>query len=148
MDEKRVVSIFLVDGNSTFLCIVKRFLLGQDALEVVGATCCGEEALGQIKALQPDLVLMDPFEIDATGLEGVAHVRQAVPEAGIIVTTLLNADGSRDGYRRAVLGAGADDFVSKDALAADLLPAIDRILEANGRTKKALSSLQMGYAAA
>ena len=140
--------MFLVDSNSTFLRIIEQFLREQDALEVVGATPGGVGALGQIKALQPDLVLIDPFAIDAPGLEGVAHVREAVPQAAIIVTTLLNIDGGRDGYRQAVLGAGADDFVPKDSLAADLLPAISRVLDRNGCLKKAAALLGVRFATA
>jgi DNA-binding NarL/FixJ family response regulator len=148
MDGKRAITVFLVDSNSTFLRIIEQFLREQDALEVVGATPGGVGALGQIKALQPDLVLIDPFAIDAPGLEGVAHVREAVPQAAIIVTTLLNIDGGRDGYRQAVLGAGADDFVPKDSLAADLLPAISRVLDRNGCLKKAAALLGVRFATA
>lgn len=147
MNDKKPVSIFLIDDNSTFLCIVKRFLQGQEAVEVIGATPGGEEALGQIRALQPDVVLIDPFAIDASGLEGVALLREAVPKAGIIVTTLLNADGSGDGYRQAVLSAGADAFVPKDTLAIDLLPVIRRVLSVNGYWGNAPASPGMAFAA-
>jgi DNA-binding NarL/FixJ family response regulator len=148
MDDRSAVSIFLVDDNSTFLCIVRRFLKAYGALEIVGATCGGEESLGQIQALQPDIVLIDPFAIDASGLEGVAHLREAVPEAGIIVTTLLNADGTGDGYRQAVLGAGADDFVPKDMLAVDLLPAIGRVLRTHRYWEEEVATPRVAYAAA
>jgi DNA-binding NarL/FixJ family response regulator len=126
MAERDTVSVFLIDDNAIFLSIVKRFLQGQDAVIVVGATASGEEALIQIQTLQPDVILVDPFTPQASGLKGVSRLRATAPDTGIIVTGFLDIDD----YRRAVLTAGADDFVSKASVALDLLPAIHRA--ANG----------------
>jgi DNA-binding NarL/FixJ family response regulator len=126
MAERDTVSVFLIDDNAIFLSIVERFLQGQDAVIVVGATSSGEEALIQIQTLHPDVILVDPFTPRASGLKGVSRLRETVPDTGIVVTGFLDIDD----YRRAVLTAGADDFVPKASLALDLLPAIRRA--ANG----------------
>ena len=62
---------------------------------------------------------------DVEGLAAISLIRAALPQAGIIVMTLMDALY----YRPAVLAAGADHFVSKTNLNADLLPAIQRVAE-------------------
>lgn len=54
-------------------------------------------------------------------------LRKALPETAIIVLSIVEPDA----YRGHALAAGADDFVSKDTLHTDLMPALRRIVQAN-----------------
>jgi DNA-binding NarL/FixJ family response regulator len=120
------ISLLLVDDNPTFLEMATRFLQGHEDLAVVGTARGGEEALKQARDLHPDVVLLDLAMPKLNGLGVIPHLRSTLPDMGIIVLTLLDASA----YRQAALDAGADDFVSKTALVADLLPAIRRVAEA------------------
>jgi DNA-binding NarL/FixJ family response regulator len=144
MAERDTISVFLIDDNATFLSIVKRFLQEQDTIIVVGATSSGEEALAQIQALRPDVVLLDPFTPRASGLKGVSRLRATEPNTGIVVTGFLDVDG----YRQAVLSAGADDFVSKASVALDLLPAIRRAANGHRAWEKPVRFGEVSYAPA
>ena len=122
----RPVSVLLVDDKSTFLGIATRFLQEEhrDEVAVVGVADGGEEALVEAQLLQPQVILIDLNMPGVSGLEAIPRLREALPDAGIIALTLLDAEV----YRQAALAAGADDFVSKVKMVADLLPAIRRVV--------------------
>ena len=119
------ISVLIADDNPTFLRIVTRFLEEQSrkTVSVVATARGGEEALAQAEALRPQVVLIDLNMPGLSGLEAIPRLRRALPDAGIIAVTLLDTDA----YRQAALAAGADDFVSKITLNAELLPAIRRV---------------------
>lgn len=127
-----LISVLLVDDSSLFVHAATRFLQEQSEIVVVGAASRGEEALMQAQRLQPKVVLIDLNMPGLSGLKAIPLLRERLPDAGIIVLTLQDMDA----YRQAALSAGADDFVSKATLVADLLPAIRRVVEARqtGRT--------------
>jgi DNA-binding NarL/FixJ family response regulator len=99
-------------------------LQAHDDLIVVGAVEEGEEALVQALSLHPDVVLVDLTMPNLSGLEVIPRLRRMLPETAIIALTLHNTDA----YRHAALTAGADDFISKGGMSADLLPAIRRVV--------------------
>ena len=123
------ISVLIADDNPTFLRIVARFLEEQsrETVSVVATARGGEEALIQAEALRPQVVLIDLKMPGLSGLEAIPRLRRALPDARIIAVTLLDTDA----YRQAALAAGADDFVPKTTLNAELLPAIRRVALAN-----------------
>ncbi len=126
-----MISVLLVDDNATFRQIAARFLQAFDDVTVVGTAAGGAEALTQAQALRPQVILLDLLMPDVPGLEAIPRLRAALPDVGIIALTLHDADG----YRRAALAAGADDFVTKADMSAHLLPAIRRVAHKVSRTK-------------
>ena len=129
--EKLGVRVLLADASLTFRHVTARFLCERSSAVVVGALGEGEDVLAKAQDLQPEIVLIDPFMPMANkpGLEAVSRLRAALPQTGIIVLTLVNADG----YREAALAAGADDFVPKTAVYTDLLPVIQRVARGEPR---------------
>lgn len=122
----RPISVLLVDDNPAFLRIATRLLEAHDDVVVVGAVCGNEEALAQTEELQPDIILID-ISMPNPGWEIIPRLRAVLPKVGIIALTLIGTDG----YRQAVMEAGADDFVPKVAMGTDLLPAIQRVMQAS-----------------
>lgn len=121
------ISVLLVDNNHTFLRIATHFLEVQDNVIVVGAIRGDEDALAQTQDLQPDIILIDVSTPNQYGLELISCLRAALPKVGIIALALVDTDG----YWRAALEAGADDFIPKFAMNTNLLPAIRRTTQAN-----------------
>jgi DNA-binding NarL/FixJ family response regulator len=117
------VSILLVDDNPIFLHCAKRFLQKRQDLVVVGTVSGGKWAIDLAQNLKPDVALIDLSMSDLPGLELIPLLRAALPKLGIIALTLMDTDD----YRKAALAAGADDFVSKNTMNIDLLPAIQKI---------------------
>ena len=128
MDQEweRKVFVLLLDEQDSFLRAATDFLQREDELKVVGTAFGEAEALVQAQNLRPRVVLLDPSLTDGGGLEIIRHWRNLLPDARIIVLTLMDSST----YRLASLAAGADDFVSKATMVTDLLPAIRRVIEA------------------
>lgn len=112
--------ILFIAGNLAFRPVMTRLLGGFDELNVVDILPAGEKVLAQAQELRPQVILFDLDTSDHIGLETISKLRDLLPEVGIVGLSLLDADG----YRQAVLAAGANDLVLKNNLRTDLLPAI------------------------
>lgn len=117
--------VLLVDDNPKFLDIVIRFLETHAQFETIVTAPSGSEALARAREQKPDLVLLDLGMPGLNGLEILPVLRTLVPRSLIVILTLLDTEA----YRRAARRAGADAFVSKGALHAELLPTIDRLVQ-------------------
>jgi DNA-binding NarL/FixJ family response regulator len=120
-----LISVLLVDDNPTFLRILRDFLSEEEDILVVGTARSGEEALVKAKELRPQVILLDLAMPGLNGFNTAPRLRSMMPDVGIIALTVLDANG----YREAAVTAGADDYVAKASLNADLLPAIRRVTQ-------------------
>ena len=84
-------------------------------------TCIsGEEALREIPAIQPDVILMDIFLPRMSGIECTARLKALLPDTQIIILTAMN---DRELVFLA-LEAGADGYLLKRTKPADLRQAL------------------------
>ena len=119
------MSILLVDDNPGFLRILTNFLekSSQGEIVIVGTALGGREGLTKAEALRPRVVVIDLAMPDLHGLAAIPQLRTILPDAGIIALSLLDSSS----YREEALAMGANEFVSKARLDADLIPAIQRL---------------------
>jgi DNA-binding NarL/FixJ family response regulator len=81
------ISILIVDDHPLFRQGLRQVLESESDLHVVGEAGSGEEALGQIHRLHPDVVLLD---INLPGMNGLQVIRQLQTErvrTGVIMLT-------------------------------------------------------------
>lgn len=116
--------LLLVDNNNAFVRIAMRFLQSQPDLGRVASAESAARGLSLASQLRPEVVVLDLHLQQASGLDLIPSLRRRLPDVKVIVLTLWSSEP----YRQAALAAGADDFVSKDRLHTDLLPAIRRLL--------------------
>ncbi|MGR3936830.1 response regulator [Streptomyces sp. BRA346] len=96
-------------------------LLGaQPDIEVVGEAVDGREAIAQVAALRPDVVLMDIRMPVLNGLEATREIVAADADAKVLVLTTFDLDE----YVYQALRAGASGFLLKDASAHQLGEAV------------------------
>jgi DNA-binding NarL/FixJ family response regulator len=114
------VRILLVDDSPYFLEAARDFLHLQETLEVAGTATDGQEALEQARQLQPDVILLDLNLGTQSGLGMIPVFKKHMPNAKIIVLTIM-AD---DPYRAAAIQAGADAFVHKAEMSKTLISTI------------------------
>jgi NarL family two-component system response regulator LiaR len=69
-------------------------LLGANGFEVVGQASSGAEAVRLAAELRPDLIVLDLTMPDMDGLEALPRLREAVPDAEIVVLTASEDDGN------------------------------------------------------
>jgi class 3 adenylate cyclase/CheY-like chemotaxis protein/DNA-binding SARP family transcriptional activator len=100
-------------------------LLGANDFQVVTAVS-GTEALEKVKALRPDLVLLDVVMPDLSGYEVCARIR-ADPGNPVLPVVMVTAlDPTEERIKG--LQAGADDFLSKPLNKAELLARVKSLL--------------------
>jgi two-component system response regulator DesR len=95
--------------------------LEQD-IEVVGQVARGDEVLGAVERVGPDVALLDIEMPGATGLDLAVALRRAAPSCRVLILTTFG----RPGYLRRAMESGAAGFLLKDAPASELATAIRR----------------------
>ena len=96
-----------------------------------------EDALDQLGSLNPDIILLDLREPEATGIETCRLIRSTCEKTILILLT-----GKVDEEKIAALDAGADDFVTKPLCMPELLARIRarlRRMNISGRDDQILS---------
>jgi DNA-binding NarL/FixJ family response regulator len=116
-----VIRVVLADDQALVRTGFRLILQQAPDMSVVGEAADGEQAAAMALDLQPDVVLMDVRMPGVNGVEATRMIRDgAAPQARVLMLTTFDLDE----YVYAALRAGADGFLLKDTLAADLLTAI------------------------
>ncbi|MFD8010282.1 response regulator [Streptomyces sp. NPDC058955] len=98
----------------------RMLLESQDDMTVVGEAANGTEAVRQVAAHHPDVVLMD---IRMPGLDGIEATRRIIA-AGARTRVLIITTFDLDEYAYDGLRAGASGFLVKDAQPEELLAGV------------------------
>ena len=97
-----------------------RSMLEREGFVVAGTTATVSEAIGMLPDAAADVVLLDLHLPDASGAEGVTRLRDVATTLPIVVFSIDRTPG----LIRAVLRAGANGYVTKDAPVARLVAAL------------------------
>jgi CheY-like chemotaxis protein len=114
----------IVDDNESFLEIV-RGLLEREGLNGVSVASSYADALRLFEALRPDVVLVDIFLGDESGLKLARRLAEGKRATVILISTHTEAD-----LGDLIAESPAAGFLPKADVSAE---AIRRIVEANGR---------------
>ncbi|MEC5180389.1 response regulator transcription factor [Arthrobacter sp. CG_A4] len=120
MSETARIRILLVDDQPLLRMGFRLILEGEDDLCIVGEASDGAEAVRRVRALTPDVVLMDVRMPVLDGIEATRAITTAGSVAKIIILTTFDLDE----YAFAGLRAGASAFLLKDVAPAELISAV------------------------
>jgi DNA-binding NarL/FixJ family response regulator len=115
-----VIRAALVDDQAIVRAGLARILSPTDGFEVVAECADGLQAVMQLPALRPDVVLMDIRMPVLDGLAATAQLRDAEDPLDVLVLTTFGEDEVLWG----AIEAGAAGFVLKDSTAEDLIAAV------------------------
>ena len=124
MDKIRVL---IVDDHAMFRDGLRAVLEHQDDMSLVGEASDAESAIRLAAELRPDVILMDLQLPGRSGVEATRDIRASQPAVKVIALSMYHDTGTVD----AMIQAGAQGYVLKEARAADLLAAI-RAVAAGG----------------
>ena len=116
------IRVLIVDDQELVRTGFRLFLETQPGLAVVGEAGDGEEAIERVRALRPDVVLMDIRMPTMDGVEATAKLTSGAIEPAPRVLVLTTFD--LDEYVFGALRAGAAGFLLKDAPRERLIEAI------------------------
>lgn len=116
--------ILLADDNLIFVGAVRQFLAKLPGATVVGESQDGIDALEKVRALAPDLVLLD-VSMPAMGGVEVARVLRSWPKPPSVVFLSMH-DASA--YQSMADELGALAYINKSDFVQRLLPIIERLV--------------------
>jgi DNA-binding NarL/FixJ family response regulator len=114
------IRVLIADDHGLMRAGVRALLLATEDVEVVGEAEDGDDAVREVRRLEPDLVLMDVAMPGLGGLEATLLIRKEQPDVKILVLTQYD---DRE-YVSRFLKAGVSGYVLKKAAASELVSAI------------------------
>lgn len=111
--------VLVVDDHPVTRDGLKNALDLTGELDVVGEATSGEEAIGAVEQINPDIVFMDVRMPGMNGIQATRVIRERHPETRVILFTV---DESRASIAEAIQ-AGVSGYLLKDVGVADLVNA-------------------------
>ncbi len=119
------ISVLLTDDHTILREGLRALLEHYPDIQVAGEAKDGAEAIAQVKALRPTVVLMDIAMPGMNGLEATRQIRSQFPETRVLILT-QHEDRQ---YVIPLFQAGASGYVLKRALGADLVNALRTVAQ-------------------
>jgi DNA-binding NarL/FixJ family response regulator len=126
------VRILVADDNNLVRRAIRGLLSNEPDCEICAEAADGRQAIEKARELRPDLVLLDVNMPDVSGFETATLVRQALPQATILI---VSSDDAAQ-LLPSALRAGADGCVDKVRIASNLKNALKKLKEAKQDTAR------------
>ncbi|HSG16411.1 MAG TPA: response regulator transcription factor [Anaerolineae bacterium] len=114
------ISLILADDHAVVRSGLRMLLEAQPDIEIVAEAESGRQAIDQVRAIRPDVVLMDIQMPDVNGIEATQRIKELAPETAVLVLTMHEDDQ----YFFEMLHAGASGYMPKRAAPDELVSAI------------------------
>jgi DNA-binding NarL/FixJ family response regulator len=125
MADARACRVVVVEDHPIFRDAVVQCLDAEPDFAVVGQWAGGEIDLDALRALSPDLVLMDIELPEVSGIEATRRIRTALPAVRVAI---LTAHAQPD-LLFAAMQVGAAGYLLKHTPAAELVATLRRIVD-------------------
>lgn len=123
-----MIRILLADDHGIVRQGLRAVLARDAALQVVGESGDGREAVQLADALRPDVVIMDITMPGLNGIEAAKQMIKANPEVRVLMLSMH----SDETYLLRALGAGVKGYLLKESAEVDLVRAVQSV--ARGKT--------------
>jgi two-component system, NarL family, response regulator LiaR len=115
-----LIRVLIADDHDVVREGLSSLIKAEPDLQLVGEAADGVEAVDKALRLRPAVILMDLMMPRLGGLEAISQIKQAWPEARILVLTSF----SDDNKMLPALKAGAQGYLLKNAPAESIIQAI------------------------
>jgi two-component system chemotaxis response regulator CheY len=123
------IRLVIVD-DAPFIREVLKHIFSTTEIEVVGEAQDGQEAIELVRALKPQVVLMDIVMPRKSGIEATSEIMKELPDTRVIACSTLDQNNM---VMRA-LEAGCVNFIEKPFKAEEVLAAVKTAVQ---RSKEA-----------
>jgi DNA-binding NarL/FixJ family response regulator len=130
------IRVLLVDDHALFRQGLASLLSSQPDIQVVGEAEDGIEAQVKAQELRPDLILMDVTMPGCDGLEATQRIKQALPDARIVMLTVHDED---DRLFEAIR-SGAVGYLLKSTAAETLIPMLRGVMRGEAAISGAMAA--------
>jgi two-component system response regulator NreC len=115
--------VLIADDHALVRSGLRMLLESEGDFEVVAEAGTADEAVRAARLEKPDVVLLDVVMPGRSGLDALAEVLEAAPEAKVLVLSMQ--DDPR--YVREAFAAGASGYLLKEAADAELVAALREV---------------------
>jgi two-component system response regulator NreC len=112
--------IVLADDHAVVRSGLRFVLEAEDGLEVIAEAGTVEETLRKVRAIRPDVLVLDLNMGTESSLEKIPQLLAEAPQTAIVVLTMQNEPA----FARQALQAGAAAYVLKEAADDELVEAV------------------------
>lgn len=119
------IRVFLADDHAVVREGLVALIETEADMEVVGTGENGEEAVRRVLQIRPDVTLLDLHMPRKTGLEAITEIKEALPDARILVLTSFGDDE----HVFSAIKNGALGYLLKDTPPHELIRAIRNVYE-------------------
>lgn len=119
------IRILIVDDHDVVREGVRSILKKRSDWQIAGEAANGQEALAQIEALRPDVVILDITMPRMSGLDVARRIVQLAPRTRVLMFTMHDSETVEHTVRE----TGAHGLVLKLHAARDLIKAVDAVVE-------------------
>lgn len=123
----RTIRLLLVDDHALVVTAMVAAFEDVPDMDLVGTASTAEEAVARTVEHRPDVVLLDRRLPDGDGVEAIARIRDASPEARVLIFTGAADQAIAD----RVADAGGAGLLLKAGVLEDMLAAIRSIAAGN-----------------
>jgi two-component system response regulator AlgR len=120
--------LVLVDQNDLLIEMISACVDRAQGIAIAGTAKRGDEAVGLVERLRPDVVLLNLTLPDMSGLTALRRMK-LLPDPPIVIVMTFQCSNAA---RAAIRDLGADDCIIKSEVARTLSPTVERLL---GRRK-------------
>lgn len=110
-ETNRRVRVMLVDDSAIVRGFMRRWIDEDARVELVKICTDGRQAVAEVAATKPDVIVLDIEMPNMDGLTALPHLRRLAPEARIIMASTLTTQGAQQTVK--ALSLGAADFIAK-----------------------------------
>ncbi|MBU2528152.1 response regulator transcription factor [bacterium] len=135
MKKKSVIKIIVVDDHLIVRKGLKKILDETPDIEVVAEASSGQEFLSKVSKEKYDMVLLDIFLPDMSGLDILKYLRAQKPGLPVLILSMY----PEEQYAVRTLKAGASGYLNKASLSEELISAIRKVREGRKYVSPALA---------
>jgi two-component system, NarL family, response regulator NreC len=122
-----MIRIVVVDDHAVVRSGLRLLLDAEDDMEVVGDAGNTRDAIFEVRAAKPDVVLLDVVMPGESGIEALPQVLHEAPETKVLMLSMQDDPN----YVREAFAAGASGYVLKEAVDAEVVAAIREVAAGN-----------------
>jgi two-component system, NarL family, invasion response regulator UvrY len=132
-----MTKVLIADDHAVVRSGLRQFLEADRTIREIGEAASGSETLEQLRANAWDLVILDIYMPDRSGLDILKQVRTSYPQTRVLVMSGL----PERQYALNVLKAGASGYLAKDSAAEELMKAVKAVLQGRRYVSSTLAEL-------
>jgi two-component system, NarL family, invasion response regulator UvrY len=132
-----MIRILIADDHEIVRAGLREFIADQPDMQVTAEASTGAETIAAVRSHDFDLILLDILMPDKNGidtLKTLQHIKPALP-------VLILSTCAEDQYAINLLRAGAVGYVSKEAVSAQLVAAIQTVVRGRKYVSPALEQI-------